>query len=44
MDSGYMMLPRTCLLVVQPLRTSPLIVMPLRTSSLVVQLYGPPRL
>jgi len=33
MDSGYMMLPRTC----------PLMVLPQRTSPLVVQLYGPPR-
>jgi len=33
MDPGYIMLPRTCPLVVQPLQTSPL----------VVQLYEPPR-
>jgi len=33
MDSGFMMLTRTC----------PLMVMPLQTSTLVVLLYGPTR-
>jgi len=33
MDSGFMMLTRTC----------PLVVLPPRTSSLVVLLYGPAR-
>jgi len=32
MDTGYIMLPRTC----------PLVVQPLRTSLLIVQLYGLP--
>ena len=37
MASRYIMIPRTCSLVVQPLRTFPLVVQPLWTSSPVIQ-------